>query len=412
MTLKHIWKTALTGLKTNKSRSLLTILGIVIGIASIIVIMSLGAGAQSYILGQIQGLGSKTIVVIPGRTPKGPSDATQTLSDSLKQQDVISLSEKSNVPTLKNIVPLVLGPGVGTVGSSIYHLTVYGANEKMADLFSLDTSEGNFITADDVTSHAGSAVIGSKVKDELFGEGDALGQFMKIGSQTFRIVGVLPQKGQVSFFNFDEAVIVPYTTAQDYIFGIKYYNRIFIEPDTQEDIDQTVADITLTLRENHKITDPDKDDFNIQTQADLAKTISGITTTLTLFLVAVASIALLVGGIGIMNIMLVSVTERTKEIGLRKALGATNKDILTQFLLESVALTALGGLIGIAIGTGISLGIGVLVRTFAGFDWQFSFPWLGAVLGLGTSGLVGLVFGIYPAKKAAEKSPMEALRYE
>ena len=412
MTFKHTFKTAITGLKTNKSRSLLTILGIVIGIAAIIIIMSLGAGAQSYILGQIQGLGSRTIIIIPGRTPKGPSDASQTLSNSLTERDVQALSLKANVPTLQNIVPLVSGPGTGVVGDSIYSLTVFGANEKMADLFSLATSEGNFITASDVSSHAGSAVIGSKVQSELFGGTDAIGQLIKINGTTFRVVGILPQKGSSAIFNFDEAVIVPYTTAQDLIFGIKYYNRIFVQADSEIDIAQTVNDITLTLREDHKITDPSKDDFNIQTQADLAKTIGGVTTALTLFLVAVASIALLVGGIGIMNIMLVSVTERTKEIGLRKALGANNKDILSQFLIESVTLTVLGGAIGIAIGALVSLTLAFLVRTYAGFDWQWSFPWIGAVLGLGTSGIVGLVFGIYPANQAAQKSPMEALRYE
>ncbi len=412
MTLSHTFKTAMTGLKTNKSRSLLTILGIVIGIGAIIVITSLGAGAQAYILGQVQGLGSKTIVVLPGREPSGPSDAAQLFTNSLTEQDLIALQKKANVPKLKNVIPVLFGGDTGIVGGETYRLTIFGASEKMANLFSLVTESGSFITADDVRSHANVAVIGSKVKSELFGESDAINRIMKIHNRAFRIVGVLPQKGASSFVNFDETVIIPYSTAQQYVFGIKYYHRFFIEPETEADIDQTVNDVTLTLRADHKITDPAKDDFHIQTQADLAKILTTITTALTLFLVAVASIALLVGGIGIMNIMLVSVTERTKEIGLRKALGATNKDILTQFLIESVVLTALGGLVGIFLGSAISLGVALAVRTFAGFDWQWAFPWLGAIIGFGTSALVGLGFGIYPAKKAAEKSPMEALRYE
>ena len=216
----------------------------------------------------------------------------------------------------------------------------------------------------------------------------------------------------MSFFNFDEIAVIPYTTAQEYIFGIKYFHRLIVEADSEQNIDTVAEDIRVTLRNSHGITNPDKDDFFVQTQADLANRLGSITTALTLFLVAMASISLFVGGVGIMNIMLVSVTERTKEIGLRKSIGATNRDILTQFLIEATVLTVLGGIVGILLGAILSFVIAEGLTRFAAIFWQFNFPWNGAFLGLGVSAAIGLIFGIYPARKASLKSPMEALRYE
>ena len=205
---------------------------------------------------------------------------------------------------------------------------------------------------------------------------------------------------------------MPYTTAKEAIFGIKYFHRFIVQADSEENVSRTVEDIEETLRSSHGITDPTKDDFFVETQADLAARLSTITDVLTLLLVSIAAISLLVGGIGIMNIMLVSVTERTREIGLRKAIGATNRDILTQFLLEAVILTGLGGLAGIFLGAILSVAVGFILSQFVGLPWAFSFPALAAFLGLLVSGAVGLVFGIYPARQASLKSPIEALRYE
>lgn len=412
MTLKDFFETSLTGLKINKSRSALTTLGIVIGITAIILVMSTGQAAERLIVEQIQGLGSKTIAVVPGREPTGPSDFAQVFSDSLREKDLAALKRKENVPTLGEIMPVVFGAEAASYGNETYRATIFGASELGTKIFDIYPSEGTFFTNEDVRSRADVVVLGARVKDELFGPSDAIGQKIKMKNKSFRVTGILPAKGQVSFFNFDDMAVMPHTTAQQYIFGIKYFHRFIIQADSEENISQTVRDIETTLRLSHGITDPEKDDFFIETQADILSRISIVTTILTLLLTSIAAISLVVGGIGIMNIMLVSVTERTREIGLRKAIGATEKDIMIQFLLESVMLTALGGIIGIALGAGLSLGISLALGKIAGLDWGFSFPVAAAVLGISVSTLVGLIFGLYPARKASLKSPIEALGYE
>ena len=412
MTLKNNFKIAIDGLKAHKMRSILTILGIVIGITAIILIMSLGAGAQNLILSQIQGLGSKTIAIAPGREPKGPTDVAQILSDSLKEKDLLELSKKTNVPALKNIMPIVFGGETAAFENETYRMTIFGASELIADIFDLLPEKGFFFSEEDIKNNSSVAVIGAKIKEELFGSSEAIGEKIKIKNRNFTVIGILSSKGQVSFFNFDEIAIIPYTTAQKYIFGIKYFHRFMIEAETESDIEQTVSDIKTTLRNSHNITDPEKDDFFVETQADLVSRISTITDILTLFLVAVAAISLIVGGIGIMNIMLVSVTERTNEIGLRKALGATKRNILSQFIFEAIILTVSGGIIGILLGVLFSLIASFILSRFVGLDWQFSFPIAGTIIGFSVSALVGLIFGFYPARKASIKNPIEALGYE
>ena len=216
----------------------------------------------------------------------------------------------------------------------------------------------------------------------------------------------------MSFFNFDETAIIPYTTAQKYIFGISYFHRLILEADSSENINETVREVETTLRNSHDITNPDKDDFFVQTQVDLVNRVGVITDILTLFLVAVAAISLVVGGIGIMNIMLVSVTERTREIGLRKALGATENNILMQFLLEAVTLTGIGGIIGITLGATLSYLTALVLTNVLALNWNFIFPVTAALVGIAVAAGTGLIFGLYPARKASQKSPIEALRSE
>jgi putative ABC transport system permease protein len=402
----------LTGLTTNRSRSALTILGIVIGITAIILVVALGAGAQALILGQVQGLGTNTIAIIPGREPSGPSDVTSLFSDSLKEKDLAALRNKANVPGLKSVMPVVFGAGAALAGSNTYQVSIFGASELEAEIFDLHP-RGEFYSQDDVLSRNDVVVLGAKVVSHLYDNGeDPLGTKIKIKGRNFKVIGVLPSSGGGTLFNFDDMVLMPYTTAQDYIIGQKYFSRLITQAVNDAAVPSTAEDIKVTLRESHNITDPTKDDFTVQTQQDLASRLSTITSALTYFLVAVASIALFVGGVGIMNIMLVAVTERTREIGLRKALGATDRDILTQFLLEAVLLTAIGGIVGIILGALLALVIAIGLSKGLGVNWQFVFPWGGAILGLTVSALIGLIFGGYPARQASKKSPIEALRYE
>ncbi|MFH0803958.1 MAG: ABC transporter permease [Candidatus Tagabacteria bacterium] len=412
MNIDYSFKTAIRGLKTNRSRSALTILGIVIGITAIMLVMSLGEGAQNLILNQIQSMGAKVIEIRPGREPKGFSDILQMFSDSLKEKDLVALQKKENVPRAQSVEPLVFGGATAVFENDAYNISIYGVGEGFTRIYNIEIGEGRSISEDDVRNRSDVVVIGSKVQENLFGLSDAVGQKIKIKNRNFRVIGTLPKKGQVSIINFDEVALIPWTTAQQYVFGIKHFQHILVEAESENFVNETVEDIKTTLRNSHNITDPEKDDFSIGTQAKAMEQVGTIMNILTLFLAAVAAISLIVGGVGIMNIMLVSVTERTREIGLRKALGATEKNILSQFLLESIVLTALGGIIGIILGTSLSFLTSLALTKFANLNWSFNFPVQAALLGIGVSAFVGLVFGLYPARKASQKSPIEALRYE
>jgi putative ABC transport system permease protein len=412
MTLRQTVKTAVMGLRTHKSRSLLTILGIVIGITAIILVMSLGEGARGLILGQIQSIGSKIIAVVPGRRPSGPTDIIATFTDSLKARDLDALSNRANAPHLVNVMPVVFGSQTASYGSETYRPTILGVTDYFAKIYDVYPDEGRVFSDDEVRGYADVVVIGSEVKEELFGNEPALGEKIKIKGKNFRIIGIIGKTGQLSFLNFDQAAFIPYTTAQQYVFGIKYFNRLVVEADSEEYVEQTVADVTRTLRNVHGITDPEKDDFFVETQAEALETVGTVLSVLTLFLASVAAISLVVGGIGIMNIMLVSVTERTREIGLRKALGATNRDILMQFLTEAVMLTLTGGVIGISLGAGLSALLALLLSQFYELAWGFALPLSAILLGIGVSSAIGLIFGIYPAREAARMNPIDALRYE
>ncbi|HSX25143.1 MAG TPA: ABC transporter permease [Candidatus Andersenbacteria bacterium] len=414
MNLTSTIKTSIRALRANWGRSLLTILGIVIGVMAIVLVISLGQGAQNLILSQVQSIGANTIILRPGRQPTQPSDAASTLlTDSLKQRDVDALLKPINVPDLEAADPAVLVPGSVSYQNSVYQATVLGwTPNALGEVFHVYPEQGAFFTQDDVRSYAKVIVIGSKVKQELFGESDALGQFVTVHGQKLQVVGILPAKGQVTAFNIDDIGLIPYTTAQKTLLGIDYFHEIFLRAKPGANVDQVAADVTTTLREMHNITDPAKDDFFVVTQKTIVATVSTVTQVLTIFLVAIASISLMVGGIGIMNIMLVSVTERTQEIGLRKALGATNRNILLQFMIEAIMLTFAGGLLGTLIAITISALVSTIAQTYFALDWPFTLPIGAIVLGVGVSTAIGMIFGLYPARKAAAKDPIEALRFE
>lgn len=413
MKLTDTIKIAISGLTLHKPRSALTILGIVIGITAIILITALGQSAENLIISQIQSLGPKNIYILPGRQPKGFTNIAGTLfTDSLKIKDLEDLKQKSNVPDAMRIIPITFTYANVNYGPNNYNTMIVGSSEEVFDLVKLQLKEGDYFTKDDVVQKAEVALLGEKITKELFDNNSPVGEKVKIKNKNFRILGVLETKGQTAALAYDEAVIAPYTTVQQYLTGTKYFQRIVVEAASKETIPIVVKDVETVLRNNHNIKDPKDDDFNIQTEADLIKTLGSITDILTVLLTAVAAISLLVGGVGIMNIMLVSIAERTREIGLRKALGATNKNILYQFLTEAIILTLAGGLLGILIGSLFSLLTTLAINQMMALNFTFTFPIKGACWGLLVSALVGLIFGIYPAYQASKKSPMEALRYE
>ncbi|MDO8265114.1 MAG: ABC transporter permease [Candidatus Parcubacteria bacterium] len=412
MILKHSFTTALKGLKNHQSRSILTILGIVIGITAIILVMSIGQGAQDLILQQIKGLGSQTIIIEPGREPEGPSSFTEIFTDSLKQKDVDMLKNPERIQGIKNLTPIVVQIVNTAYENNTTRATVLGASELLAEILEIYPLQGTTFSEDDVKQRANVAVLGSEIKRKLFGPSDAVGEKIKIKGKTFRVLGVLPPKGQVSLFNVDETITIPYTTAQQYLIGTNFFNSIIVQVENEKEIDSIKNNIEQALRESHNIQDPSKDDFHAMTQADVASRVSNVTGILTVLLLSVAAISLVVGGIGIMNIMLVSVFERTREIGLRKSIGATEKDILVQFLLESIILTVIGGIAGIILGALLSFATSLILTKVVSSGWVFVFPVSAALLGIGVATMVGLIFGLYPARQASLKSPIEALRYE
>lgn len=406
-------KTAVTGLGHNKLRTVLTVLGIVIGVAAIVLVFSLGRSAESLILRQIEGLGAKTVVVLPGQVPRGPAYiATSLLSDRLREPELEILRNPSLVPGARLVEPAVFGSFAVAAGTESVTPLVFGFGQQaMTDIFDLSAGTGRLLSADDVRDQASVAVIGATVRDELFGESDVIGQTIRIENQRFRVVGVLQQSGELGFFNPDELVALPYTTMQDRL-GPKFFNRIFIQAESSAAVAQVAEDARLTLRDLHRIDNPDNDDFFVLTQSDIIDRVAVVTQTLSLFLVLVAAVSLLVGGVGIMNVMLVAVTQRTFEIGLRKTVGATGRDIAQQFLLEAVFLTGSGGVLGTVLALLISGTLALGLQVALGGSWEWEFSLAAVLLGVGMAVVVGLVFGIYPALRAARLSPLEALRKE
>lgn len=414
MTAWTTFSSAYRGLIAHRGRSFLTVLGIVIGIVAIVLVVALGTGVQRLILDEVEGLGASLIVIRPGREPTGPTDFADTLlADSVGDREIAALRRSENVSGLERIEPAVLVPGSVSYRDSVSHPIIFGWTARaMADFYDVYPEQGSFFSEDDVHQRAKVAVIGSQVADDLFGTASPVGETIRVGNTAIRVVGVLPQRGQVSFLNIDTLVLLPYTTAQRDILGISHYHEVIGQSAPGADVDRVADDIRATLRELHGIVDPSKDDFYVSTQKDLLASISTVTNALTVFLSAIASVALVVGGVGIMNIMLVSVTERTREIGLRIALGARPGDILRQFLFESVILTFSGGVVGTVVAVGLSAVAALVIRQQFGLHWQWDIPYFAVVLGIGVSAAVGLVFGLYPARRAARMDPIDALRYE
>jgi putative ABC transport system permease protein len=414
MKLKDSLNTAVDTFRHGKMRSFLTMLGIVIGIAAVIVLMSIGQSAQDYILGQVEGIGSNLIFVIPGGTQNGrlqsPAASQGIVITSLGQNDVDSLSRE---PSISAVVPLVSGQAEAVYGNNSLTVTYQGTTANFFPVRNYVVANGYPFTDQDVAAYNHVAVIGSDLATTLFGNLNPVGKSIRLKNTTFRVTGVLPSKGTgVGGVNQDDLAIIPVTVAQSQMLGITYFNYIFVSANPAYDISFVKSRIQSVLEQNHGITNSSKDDFTIETQQDILSLLGTITSVLTLFLAAIASISLIVGGVGIMNIMLVSVIERTREIGLRKAVGATDADIIQQFIIESVMLTFLGGVIGIAAGAILVTATWLILTHVLAIAWVFEFPLSAVLLAVGVSAGTGLIFGIYPARQAARKSPIEALRYE
>lgn len=413
MRINDSLKTAYFGLKHAKARSFLTILGIVIGIASVVILMSIGSSAQKLILNQVKNIGSNIIFILPGATKgsrfSSPSFAQGVVTKTLVKQDTDAISRD---PSVKKVAPQAHGQAKIVYENNDTLITYVGTTGDFFSIRNFNVQQGSAFTNLDVDSLNRVAVLGDSIAKTIFGFIEPIGKTIRIKNISFKVIGVLEKKGIALGVDQDILVLIPVTVAQKQILGTNYYSVVNVEANELYDIEFVKARIISILRKNHQITDPDKDDFTIRSQEDALDILGNITSILTVFLASIASISLLVGGIGIMNIMLVSVAERTKEIGLRKAVGATNADILQQFLWEAVMLTFIGGIAGVLFGSASVIALYFILIKFLPTGWVFALPPYAVFLAVIVSTLTGLIFGIYPARKASLKNPIDALRYE
>lgn len=407
MNYSNLFKIAMRAIAANKLRSFLTMLGIIIGVASVIAMMAIGQGSKKSIQANIAEMGSNMIMIRPGQD-KGPGGAQQDASDmqTLKLKDYEALKEQAKY--LSAISPSVNSSGQFINGNNNTPSTIYGISPDYMQIRQQKVKDGEMFTDEEVRSSAKVCVIGKTVADNLFTNGeDPVGKVIRFNKIPFRVVGILESKGYNSFgMDQDDVVLAPYTTVMKRILSVTYLQGINASAVTEDMTDLAIEDITSILRENHKLKATDDDNFTIRSQQEMAEMMNSTSDTMTVLLLVVACISLVVGGIGIMNIMYVSVTERTKEIGLRMSVGARGIDILNQFLIESVLLSVTGGLIGVIVGIGAAVGINV----FAHWPIQIQ-PW-SVLLSFAVCSATGIFFGWYPAKKAASLDPIEAIRYE
>ncbi|MFH0780151.1 MAG: ABC transporter permease [Parcubacteria group bacterium] len=407
MNLKDIFQETISAITVNKARTGLTILGIIIGIGSVIAMVSIGQGAQGTIESSIQSIGSNLVMVMPGfaRGAGQQVSAGRGSAQTLTQSDADAI--QSTVTLAKAVAPEISRRYQITATGTNTNTQVIGTVASYTDVRNVRIDSGSFITDQNVQSLAKVAVIGPATRDDLFGEdSDAMGQKIRINRIEFKIVGVTKSKGGSGFGNQDDVIYVPISAAQRFLAGDNYVTTISVEAASANDLAQIQQEITDLLLQRHNISDATQADFQILNQQDIVATASSVTNTFTILLASIAGISLIVGGIGIMNMMLTSVTERTREIGLRKAIGARRNDITFQFLAESVTLTFIGGVFGIVLGWILALA----VTQFTGIVTSVSI--FSIILAFGVSAGIGIIFGYYPARRAAGLNPIEALRYE
>jgi putative ABC transport system permease protein len=413
MSIVQVLRTSLDSLSGNKLRSALTVLGIVIGVAAVIAMLGIGRGTQASVEAQIESIGTNLVFVRPGSVEQGGVRSAAGESATLTLEDASALTQ---IPTVANVAPEIDGFVQAAFLGQNMNTRLVGVTESYLEVRHLTLAEGEFITAANVTARSTAVILGSAVADDLFGGAvGAIGQSLRLDGQPYRVIGVLESKGGTGFGNQDDQVLVPITTAQTRLIGSRRLGRsasvdvVNVEVSQANQVDQAIQQISAVLRERHRVPEG-SEDFSVQSQQDILGAFTQVTDTFTIFLGGIAGISLVVGGIGIMNIMLVSVTERTREIGIRKAVGARPRDVLAQFLAESATLSLVGGALGVTSGWLIAQIIGrvqlgtATIHPVVGMD--------SVLLATLFSVAIGLFFGIYPAMRAARLEPVEALRYE
>ncbi len=409
MLISDLFEETMFSLSSNKSRSALTILGIVIGIASVIAMISVGQGTAAGITQRVESLGTNLLVVMPGSQRQGGAGnivrGGMGTSASLKMDDAEAI--KTEVAEIDMVAPTVSSRKQVTVKGQNTNTSIYGIDGNYFNMKNIEIEYGSILTEQQIKSKSKVAILGPTTRNDLFGaDANPVGQKIRISSQEFSVIGVTKTKGGTGFGSSDDLIYIPITTAQQYITGSQSVSNINIQVSEADFMTYVQEQITALLLTRHKISDSTKADFSIMNQADMLETMSSIAATLTILLGSIAGISLVVGGIGIMNMMLTTVTERTREIGLRKSLGAKKRDISSQFLAESVTLTFISGIIGIIVGWGAAW----LISKFGNLTTSVTL--YSVLLSVGMSALIGIIFGYYPARRAAKMDPIEALRYQ
>jgi len=406
MRLLNLFKIASKAIILNKTRTLLTMLGIIIGVASVIAMLAIGEGSKESIRETISGMGSNMITVRPGSDVRGGVRQERSAMETLTLDDYFAIKEQASLLTY--ISPVVDGSGQVINGSNNWPSSIYGVNPDYLKIKVVDLQSGSMFTEAEVKSASKVAIIGQTVVDNIFTDGqDPVGQMIRFNNIPFKVIGVLEEKGENTFGqDQDDVVIAPYTTVQKRILAIDHLEQVVASAISEDSAPDAVTQVTEILRTQHKLSDNEEDDFHVRSMEELISTFSSTSDMLTILLVAIASISLLIGGIGIMNIMYVSVKERTKEIGLRMAVGGKGSDILMQFLIEAILISITGGILGVLLG----LGATVFIEKF--LNWPTSVALYSIVISFVVCALTGIFFGWYPARKASALDPITALRYE